>query len=63
MVLDEIRLEMWGRQMFAKFCKYCAALPHIHKAIEGEDLEFHDELSHVYHRQFKLGNERATRLC
>ena len=38
--------------MFAKFCKYCAALPHIHKAIK-EDLEFHKELSHVYHRQFK----------
>ena len=52
-ILDEIRLEMWGREMFAKFCKYCAALPHIRKAIEEEDLEFHEELSHVCHHQFK----------
>jgi hypothetical protein len=52
-ILDERRLEMWGREMFAKFCKYCAALPHIRKAIQEEDLEFYEELSHVYHRQFK----------
>ena len=47
-ILDERRLEMWGREMFAKFCKYCAALPHIRKAIQEEDLEFYEELSHVY---------------
>ena len=52
-ILDEIKLEMKGKEMFAKFCKYCAALPHIRKAIQEEDLEFFEELSHVYHRQFK----------
>ena len=52
-ILDEIRLEMWGREMYAKFFKYCAALPHIRTATQEEDLEFYEELSHVYHRQFK----------
>jgi hypothetical protein len=44
---------MWGREMYAKFFKYCAALPHIRTATQEEDLEFYEELSHVYHRQFK----------
>jgi hypothetical protein len=37
-ILDEIRLEIWGREMFAKFFMYCVALPHIRTAIQEEDL-------------------------
>lgn len=51
--LDERSLEKWGAKKFAKFSKYCAALPHIQRAVRHDDLEFDEELSHVYHRQFK----------
>ena len=39
--------------MYPKFFKHCSTLLHIRKAIREKRLAFYEELSHVYHRQFK----------
>ena len=53
--LDERALEKLGRNEYSDFCNFVCLLPHVKKAIQENDLEFDEELSHVYHRQFKQG--------
>jgi hypothetical protein len=51
-ILDEIRLEIWGR-VCKIFHVLCCITTYSHSYPRRRFEEFHEELSHVHHRQFK----------